>query len=100
MAKFATGKHALGECDVCGFTYKLNDLKRVVEDRRYTGILACDTCWDEDHPQNFVGEVDVTDPESLEEPRSDRGSRSSFRDLDVPGDITVEQYILNQTGGS
>ena len=78
--KFATGKYALGICDVCGFQYKLLSLKEVINNEQPTGMLACKTCWDPDHPQNMQGKYPVFDPEALRNPRPDTGLEAS-RDL-------------------
>src|SRR5262245_7102920 len=64
---------ALGLCDICGFSYKLNSLKEVIFDERPTGLLACTTCWDKDHPQLQLGRYKVDDPQSLLDPRPDVG---------------------------
>lgn len=71
MADFASGRHARGVCDVCGQTFKLKQLKAVVERGRVTGVKACPDCWDEDHPQNYVGRYVFTDPQALRDPRPD-----------------------------
>ena len=65
MARFASGKKAFGFCDICGFREKLRNMKRVVEKRKDTGLLACPSCWDKDHPQNMLGEYPVHDPQGL-----------------------------------
>jgi hypothetical protein len=66
---FASGKYALGICDVCGFQYKLNSLKPVVVKDQTTGIMACKNCWDPSHPQLRQGEKPVIDPQALRNPR-------------------------------
>ena len=52
MAKaFASNKRAIAECDICGFQYKLKDLRSLVVRGRDTNLLACVVeCWNEDHP--------------------------------------------------
>jgi|TARA_Y100000401_G_scaffold116822_1_gene123560 hypothetical protein len=74
---YALGKKALGDCDRCGFTYKLNDLKYEIEDGIRNGLRVCDDCLDIDHPQLKIGEVDTSDNQSLYNPRPDRGEKSS-----------------------
>ena len=64
---------ALGLCDICGFSYKLNSLRAVIYDLRPTGQLACQTCWDLDNPQLQIGRVRADDPQSLLNPRPDVG---------------------------
>jgi hypothetical protein len=71
MAKFSSGKHALGICDRCGLSYKLHELKTERVKRMVTNLLVCSDCWDEDHPQNFIGEVHPVDAEALRNPRPD-----------------------------
>tara|TARA_B110000003_G_C16214278_1_gene364705 strand:+ start:53 stop:367 length:315 start_codon:yes stop_codon:yes gene_type:complete len=74
---YALGKKALGDCDRCGFTYKLNDLKYEIEDGIRNGLRVCDDCLDIDHPQLKIGEVDTSDNQSLYNPRPDRGEKIS-----------------------
>jgi len=71
MGNFAAGKKAFGFCDVCGFREKLQNMKKVVVKRKDTGLLACPSCWDKDHPQNMQGEYPVHDPEALRVSRPD-----------------------------
>jgi hypothetical protein len=73
MAKFAAGKHAKGLCDRCGLTFKLAELRPQVVNRKATNLRVCRACEDEDHPQQFLGEVNMDDPQSLENARPDMG---------------------------
>jgi len=62
-------------------------MKEVVVKRQGTGLLACKSCWDLDHPQNFQGEYPVNDPEALRNPRPDQSlsadsSETSSRAVD------------------
>lgn len=68
---FASGKRALGECDVCGFTYRLKRLKDVTVKGQNTNIKACPECWDKDHPQLKLGQRPIYDPQALRDPRPD-----------------------------
>ena len=43
--RFASARKALGICDVCGFEYKLRQLKDLIEKGRNTHIKACPECW-------------------------------------------------------
>ena len=74
---YAVGKKALGDCDRCGFTYKLNDLKYEVQDSIRNGLWVCSECFDVDHPQYKLGEVDTADNQALFNPRVDRGRKES-----------------------
>lgn len=64
---------ALGLCDRCGFSFKLNQLRAEIFDRRPNGLLVCDACYDKDNPQLWLGEVRIDDPQSLRNPRPDVG---------------------------
>lgn len=69
--KFASGNHGLGICDVCGFQYKLKELKELIVKQRKTNMLACRECWNEDQPQLMIGTFPVDDPQALRNPRPD-----------------------------
>lgn len=69
--KFASGKHALGICDRCGGTFKLNSLHVERERRLPNGWRVCDDCLDEEHPQNFIHEHVRVDAEALKHARPD-----------------------------
>lgn len=96
MAIFAAGKKAIAICDRCGFQYKLNTLKKEIVKGRQNDLKVCKSCFDPDHPQLHLGEYPVYDPQALKDPRPDPALETS-RELTVPGDVSVEQYILEQT---
>ena len=79
--RFASSQKALGVCDVCGFTYKLRELRAEVVKGRITGVKACPECWNPDHPQLMLGEYPVDDPQALRDPRSDASERADSRDI-------------------
>ena len=62
---YARGKKALGQCDRCGFTYKLTELKYEIFDSKRNGLRVCHDCLDEDHPQLKIGELNIVDPQNL-----------------------------------
>ena len=68
---------ALGLCDRCGFSYKLNDLHSQIFDERPTGLLVCLDCLDIDNPQLQLGRYPIDDPQSLRDPRPDIDKLSS-----------------------
>ena len=74
---YARASKALGQCDRCGFSYKLNTLQYQIEDGKRNGLRVCYDCLDEDQPQLKIGEVDTADNQSLFNPRPDRGEKSS-----------------------
>ena len=69
--RFASGKHAIAECDRCGFRYKLKELKKLTIKTKQVSIKVCKTCWEQDHPQLQLGMYPVDDPQALREPRPD-----------------------------
>ena len=70
--RFASGKHAIAECDRCGQRYKLKVLKREVVKTKNYELLVCPSCWDPDQPQLQLGMYPVDDPQGLRDPRPDR----------------------------
>lgn len=83
--KFAVGKRAIAECDVCGQRYKLKQLKRLTVKTKQTNVLACPECWEPDHPQLKLGMYPVHDPQALRNPRPDNSyTQSGLNVLDNP----------------
>ena len=68
----ARGKYAYGICDKTGFRYKLNELVAEVRNGVRTGLRVGKDVADPDHPQNFLGRLRITDPQSVRNPRPDR----------------------------
>ena len=54
-ARFSSGKKAIAECDICGFRYKLRELKILILKGKETNLKVCRECWSEDHPQLRLG---------------------------------------------
>lgn len=73
-ARYATGKYAWGECDICGVAFKLHTLKRLTINLSRTNLFACPDCWNPDHPQYWVGRKPVVDPQALRDARPDTGA--------------------------
>jgi hypothetical protein len=69
--KFASGKNAIGDCDVCGQTFKLKSLKELIVKTKMTGLLACPECWSPDQPQLLLGTFPISDPQAIRNPRPD-----------------------------
>lgn len=69
--RFASGKHAISECDRCGFRYKLKELKKLTIKTKQVNIKVCPTCWEPDQPQLQLGMYPVDDPQALRDPRRD-----------------------------
>lgn len=75
--RFSTGKYALAECDVCGFQYKLTQLKSMTTDHQPNNIFACPDCWNAEHPQNDLGKYPVHDPQAIRNARPDKALAES-----------------------
>ena len=70
--QFSSGKHSIAECDICGFRFKLKQLKTLVIKTKNVNIKACPTCWSPDHPQLQLGMYPVFDPQAVRQPRPDQ----------------------------
>ena len=80
---FATGHDALAECDICGFRYKLRQLRELVINEELTNLKACPECWNEDHPQYQLGKYPVDDPQAIRDPRPDFAGYEESRAMRV-----------------
>lgn len=79
--KFASARRTIAECDICGFRYKLKELRNIVTNGNDTNIKACRECWSGDHPQNKLGEFPVNDPQAIRNPRPDFAGYGSSRNI-------------------
>ena len=70
-SKYARGKIAISQCDVCGMEYLLRTLRPLTIKTKITNILACATCWSPDQPQLQIGMYPISDPQALRNPRRD-----------------------------
>jgi len=77
---FSSGKFAIAECDICGFRYKLKQLKKLTIKTKNVSIKACNECWNMDHPQLQLGMYPVNDPQAVREPRRDNSYYQSGYD--------------------
>lgn len=69
--KFASGKHAHGFCDRCGFRAKYSELRTETVAGNPVNVRVCKSCFDKDHPQNFQGKYPIDDPQALRHARPD-----------------------------
>ena len=67
--RYASGQRAIAECDVCGFQYRLRELRPLVVKAIVTAIKACPECWNPDQPQLMLGVFPVSDPQAIRNPR-------------------------------
>ena len=100
--KFASGKWAISQCDVCGFRYKLKELKQLVIKTKNVNILACPECWTKDHPQLQLGMYPISDPQALRNPRPDTTYQQGGLGTDgfPTGGSRIVQWGWNPVGGS
>lgn len=100
--RFASGKHAIAQCDRCDFRFPLKDLKSLVIKTKNINMLVCSSCWDPDQPQLQLGMYPVDDPQAIRNPRPDRSYFVSG--LDVDGDLSggsrIIQWGWNPVGGA
>jgi hypothetical protein len=87
--RFASNKRAIAECDVCGFRFKLRDLRNLVVKGKVTSTKACRECWNPDQPQLHLGETPVSDPQAIRDPRPDFTGYPQSRALILPTAPTV-----------
>jgi hypothetical protein len=79
--KYASGQKAIAICDVCGFQYRLPQLKELIVKGNKTNIRACPECWNPDQPQLMLGTFPVEDPQAIRNPRSDSAELVASRDI-------------------
>lgn len=68
---FASGKHAFGFCDRCGFRVEYPSFQEQYVNLLPTGLRVCFECLDVDHPQLQLGRVPMDDPQALRYARVD-----------------------------
>jgi len=78
---YASSKKVIAECDVCGFRYRLRELRNLFKRGKNTNLKACPDCWEEDHPQNKLGLYPVRDPQAVRDPRPDFTGYPSSRNI-------------------
>lgn len=100
--QFASGKHSIAQCDRCNFRFKLRQLRKITIKRTQTNILVCPACWEKPHPQLFLGETPVNDPQAVRNPRPEIGYLVGGigSDGELTGGSRVFQWGWNPVGGS
>ena len=105
-SKFTGGKHAIGNCDVCGFQFKLKDLRDLFVRTKDSHVKACKECWSPDHPQNMQGLYPVNDPQAVRNPRPDtnleeqRDYQWGWNPVGLPNPLQLEGLQDNLEGKS
>lgn len=69
--RFASGKHSIAMCDICGFQFKLKKLRSQTVKTKPVNDRVCPECWSPDHPQLQLGMYPVDDPQGVRSPRRD-----------------------------
>jgi len=99
--QFASGKHAIAECDRCGQRYKLSELRKLIVKQQVKDIKVCPSCWDPDQPQLSLGMYPVNDPQALRDPRPDVSYLASEGRLgNISGGSRIFQWGWNPVGGA
>ena len=100
--QFASGKHAIAECDRCGQRYKLSELRKLIVKQQVKDIKVCPSCWDPDQPQLSLGMYPVNDPQALRDPRPDVSYKNSGLDSigSISGGSRIFQWGWNPVGGA
>lgn len=79
--RFASEKRAIALCDRCAFKYPLKKLRPYVVLGKVINQRVCPSCWEIDHPQNWVGIIGsrkaADDPQALRNPRPDTNLNES-----------------------
>lgn len=91
--KYASGKHAIAECDVCGFQYKLKELKSLVVKGQVINVKACPDCWTKDQPQLQLGRYPVHDPQAVRDPRPDTTYPQSRASMQMPFSVPCTGFV-------
>jgi hypothetical protein len=95
--RFSSGKHSIAECDVCGFRFKLKELKYLTIKTKQTNIKACKQCWTPDQPQLQIGMYPVNDPQAVRQPRPDT---SYYVSGNNDGGSRIFEWGWNPVGGA
>lgn len=87
MPRFARGKYSKAICDICGFAYPYQTLKKNSD-----GFLVCPTDYEPEHPQENPRGI-YPDPQALRSPRPEKEIR-----LTDYGDEVLEDFPWNTHG--
>ena len=100
--RFASGKHSIAMCDICGFQFKLKTLRSQTVKTKPVNDRVCSECWSPDHPQLQLGMYPVDDPQGVRAPRKDTTYFVSgvTSDGSLGGGSRVIQWGWNPVGGS
>lgn len=93
---YASGQHAVGECQRCGWKYPLLALRA---DGYSPGLLVCSTCYEPEQQQEKI--VPLHDPVALLRPAPERSvPEAIFFDLEVVPVVDEDPVLLTVNDGS
>lgn len=95
--RFASGRHAIAECDRCGFRFKLKQLRKETIKTKQVNLLVCPECWSQDHPQLKLGMFPISDPQAVRNPRPDNSYEVAGSET---GGSRIIQWGWSPVGGS
>ena len=100
--RYSSGKFSIAQCDICGFRYKLRDLKELIVKTKRINMLVCNECWSPDQPQLQLGMYPVYDPQGVRNPRPDNTYYQSglLADGSLGGGSRIIQWGWNPVGGA
>jgi len=101
-SQFSSGKHAIAECDRCGFRFKLKKLRSLIIKTKQVNILVCSECWEQDQPQLQLGMYPIQDPQAVRNPRPDNSYVVAGLDSDgnPSGGSRIFEWGWAPVGGS
>jgi hypothetical protein len=86
-----------GICKRCGQRYNLSDLKEEYLLGRATGVVVCESCYDESHPQLDTRGLRTNDKQSVPGPQSDIYERVESRSLSGWNPVGADATSTAQT---
>lgn len=100
--RFASGPRAIAICDLCGFQFKLKELRTQIVKTKPVNDRVCKECWSPDHPQLQLGMYPVDDPQALRNPRRDTTYVTAGPNADgnLTGGSRDIQWGWNPVGGA
>lgn len=66
--RYASGKHAKGICARCGWAEPYRSLKELVVNKKPTNMFVCKSCFEPDHPQYAVADLNLREGIALQRP--------------------------------
>jgi len=77
MPSYSHNRKTIGYCDRCSWEYPLSSLSKESVNGKRQSLKVCPSCFDGDHPQNFIGKRGSEDNQALMNSRADSGLNES-----------------------